>query len=220
MMYIRGDVAIIQGKCPHAGVALGDVPLQELSVKRTLISMTQTHAWWSWASRQHGIKGISMQTYMRNMSIPSINNKQISKHNVTNNDSKYIPQMIPHHIKQESWKQGRNKNPHQISNRDLCSTIHSKRSTWTLFIYLTSSGHLKKQMSSYWICSDHQSHDIESHGNDCSLMNVDTYTPLWKVVEKWNEKMENLNTPSDSWCWIVQNWLSNFWILRKWRAGA
>ena len=34
MMYIRGDVAIILGKCPHAGVEPIDVPLQELSVKK------------------------------------------------------------------------------------------------------------------------------------------------------------------------------------------
>ena len=34
MMYIRGDVTIIQGKFPHAGVAPRDVPLQELSVKK------------------------------------------------------------------------------------------------------------------------------------------------------------------------------------------
>jgi len=33
-MYIRGDVAIIQGKFPHAGVAPRDVLLQELSVKK------------------------------------------------------------------------------------------------------------------------------------------------------------------------------------------
>ena len=34
MMYIGGDVAIIQGKFPHAGVAPRDVTLQELSVKK------------------------------------------------------------------------------------------------------------------------------------------------------------------------------------------
>ena len=34
MMYIRGDVAIIQGKCPHAGVAPRYVPLQEILVKK------------------------------------------------------------------------------------------------------------------------------------------------------------------------------------------
>ena len=44
-----------------------------------------------------------------------------------NHDNKYIPQMIMHHIKQELWKQVRNKIPHQTSNRDLCSTIHSKK---------------------------------------------------------------------------------------------
>ena len=34
MMYIRGDVTIIQGKCPHVGVAPRYVLLQELSVKK------------------------------------------------------------------------------------------------------------------------------------------------------------------------------------------
>ena len=34
VMYIRGDVAIIERKFPHAGVAPRDVPLQELSVKK------------------------------------------------------------------------------------------------------------------------------------------------------------------------------------------
>ena len=34
MMYIRGDVAIIQGKCPHARVVPRDVLLQELLVKK------------------------------------------------------------------------------------------------------------------------------------------------------------------------------------------
>ena len=32
----RGDVIIIQGKCPHVGLALRDVPLQELLIKRLL----------------------------------------------------------------------------------------------------------------------------------------------------------------------------------------
>jgi len=34
MMYLRGDVAIIRGKCPHAGVTPRDVSLQELSFKK------------------------------------------------------------------------------------------------------------------------------------------------------------------------------------------
>ena len=34
MMYIRGDAAIIQGKCPHARVAPRDVLLHELLVKK------------------------------------------------------------------------------------------------------------------------------------------------------------------------------------------
>ena len=34
MMYIGGDVAIIQGRCPHVGVAPRDVQLQELLFKK------------------------------------------------------------------------------------------------------------------------------------------------------------------------------------------
>ena len=34
MMYIDGEVAIIQGKFPHARMAARDVPLQELSFKK------------------------------------------------------------------------------------------------------------------------------------------------------------------------------------------
>ena len=128
--------------------------------------------------------------------------------------------MIMHHVKHESWKRVRNKIPHQTSNRDLCIAMHNKRSTWTYCIYLTSWGHLKKRMSNCWSCSYHWSSSVESHGNHCSHMNANTCTPLRKVVEKWNKQMENLNAPSDLWCRIVQNQLSNFWILRKWKYGA
>lgn len=60
----------------------------------------------------------------------------------------------------------------------------AKRSTWTHSIYLTSWGHLKKMMSDYWSWSYHQSHGIESYGNDYSHMNADNCTPLWKVAKK------------------------------------
>ena len=118
-----------------------------------------------------------------NMSIPSTYNKGISKHNMTNHGNKYITQMIPYHIKEESWKRVTNKIPHQASNGDLCNTMHRKRSTWIHCIYLTSRGHLKKRMSNFWSCSDHQSHDIESHGNDCSHINVDTshLVAIWRI---------------------------------------
>jgi len=73
------------------------------------------------------------------------NNKRVSnKKSMRNHDNKYIPQMIMHYIKKESWKQVRNKIPHQTSNKDLCHTMQSKRSTWTHCIYLTSWDHLKK----------------------------------------------------------------------------
>ena len=45
-------------------------------------------------------------------------------------------------------------------------------------------------------------------------------TPLSKVAEKWNGQMENMNTLSNSWHQIVQNSLSNFWILTRWNYGA
>ena len=165
-------------------------------------------------------RDLNANMHDNNMIIPSKYNKGISKQNMTNHDNKYITHMIPHHIKQESWKRVRNKIPHQASNRDMWSTIHSKRNTWTHCIYLTSRGHLKKRMSKCWIWSYHQPYCIESHGNGCSHMNANTCTQLRKVAKKWNEKMENINTPLDLWRWIVKNRLSNFWILRKWKFWA
>ena len=51
-------------------------------------------------------------------------------------------------------------------------------------------------------------------------MNADTCTPLRNMDRKYNEKMENLNAPSYLWRQIVQNRLSNFRIMRKWKSGA
>ena len=42
-------------------------------------------------------------------------------------------------------------------------------------------------------------------------------TLLWKVAGKWNDQMENMNTPSYSWHLIVQNWhkVCPIWTLEK-----
>jgi len=50
----------------------------------------------------------------------------------------------------------------------------------------------------------------QPNGNGYSHMNADTYISLRKVAEEYDEKMKNLNTPSDMWHQIVQKQLSNF----------
>ena len=113
MMYIKGDVAIIQGKCPHVGVAPRYVMLQELSVKRLLSVWQKTHAWW--LSCQHGIKGSQCTHAWWQHEYPiNIQQRDLK----TQHDESW--QQVHHaynsrHIKKESWKRVRNKFPHQAS---------------------------------------------------------------------------------------------------------
>ena len=63
MMYIRGDVPIIQGKFPHAGVDPRDVPLQELSVKKDSYQCDINSCMMIMNIPPTWHKGISMQSY-------------------------------------------------------------------------------------------------------------------------------------------------------------
>ena len=110
MIYTRDDLAIIQGKCPHARVALRDFLLQELSVKKDSYQydtdscmMSILPTWHKW--------DLNANMHDDNMSIPSTYNKGISKHNMTNHDNKYITHMIPHHIKQGIIKMSKKQYP-------------------------------------------------------------------------------------------------------------
>jgi len=64
--------------------------------------------------------------------------------------------------------------------------------------------------------------------NLTALNRMEMTASTWKLTPvlhfgKWpknDEEMETLSTPSDLWHRIVQNRLSNFWILRKWEYRA
>jgi len=70
MMYTRDDVTIIQGKCPHAGVALRDVPLQELSVKKDSYQYDSNSYMMSILPTWHK-RDLHANMHVDNMSIPS-----------------------------------------------------------------------------------------------------------------------------------------------------
>ena len=89
MMYIGDDVAIIPKKCPHAGVAPRDVPLQEISIKKDSYQYDTNSCMMSIPPTWHK-RDLNENIHDRNMSIPSTYNKGISKHNMTNHDNKYI----------------------------------------------------------------------------------------------------------------------------------
>ena len=72
MIYVRDDVVIIQGKFLHVGVALRDVLLQELSLKKDsyqydiISDMTITSIPPTWHQRD-----LNLDIHGDNMSIPS-----------------------------------------------------------------------------------------------------------------------------------------------------
>jgi len=115
------------------------------------------------------IKGISMQHTWRQPKYPiNITTKgSQTKHEESwqqvhpTNDSAYI--------KHESWKQVRNKIPHQTSNRVLCRTMHNKRSTRIHYIYLTTT-------PSFWIKSSWSTSPIHtSSSTHYTNMMAETY---------------------------------------------
>lgn len=187
MMYIRGDVAIIQGKCPHAGVAPKDVPLHELSVKKDSYQYDTNSCMMSIPPTWHK-RDLNANIHSDNMSIPSTWRQRDLEQNMTNHDNKYITQMILHHIKQESWSKYENKIPHQTSNMYFCNTMHRKISTWTHYICLTSKAILRSGCQ-----TAEASRTINLAAsiawNNCShMLNADTCTPLRKVAENRMKK--------------------------------
>lgn len=97
--------------------------------QKTPISMTQkTHAWW--ASRQHGIKGISKKTCMETNEYPintqqrdlkTQHDKSWQQVHCTDNSTSHQARILKTSNKQD---------PTSSINKDLWNTMHRKISTW------------------------------------------------------------------------------------------